>query len=463
MSPLVVATVRVLSRRSIVLWWVIGLFAGFFWALLAWFGANNLGTPTQSALLIWRVVMALSLLFLGAQLATAALDTARGDDALQPRRRRALADATVWLGCAQLLLFLAATALLGLLMNAWTPSWPIVAEASMALTVGVGVVIGVSQRRYRLALEFLSVAVPLLGYALTPGGALIGAQAHWAVYAAWLAAWPACALVVWWVLCKRLATLHRLPTLQHSAAIAHDLSARPHRGIEPMLGHAQWLLRIPPSEKWFAQAAGCGVLILIMVWFSRNSASPNVSLLLITTVGWWATAYDVTREGVRPTLLLLPGGRMRRRLGWMLFFEGLRRSLPMVWWTVAAGAALIWFHPQLELLPLVVAGVMLWAGGALSLACWLSLWVWLRRPVWRAVAQWLAAGSCCVITVLGTAHWYQHASSSDGAGLALGFLAAALATGLSALVVTAGNRAWQRADLHALFSPSRKRFSTELS
>jgi hypothetical protein len=463
MSPLVVATVRVLSRRSIALWWVIGLFAGFFWALLAWSGVNNVGPPTQAALLIWRVVMALSLLFLGAQLATAALDTVRGDDALHPGRRRALADATVWLGCTQLLLFLGASALLGLLMNVWAPSWPMAAEASMALTTGAGGVIGASQRRYVLPFLLLSLALPLLGHDLTHRGVLVSTQAHWVVYAAWLAAWPACAMAMWWLLCKRPAPLSRLRTLEQATTMACDQTRRPSRGIEPMLGQARWLLRRPPSTRWLADVVGWFSVIVFFVWLGRSNQSPDISVLFVGMAIWWLVAYQTLREGVRPTLLLIPGRRVRQGLGWLLFAEGLRRGLLALFWPLAGGAVVLWFNPQIELMQILVVTCILWAGGALSLAWLLAIWVWLRSPFWRGLAQALVAGGSSAAAVIGAAAWYQNSAGAGGAHAAQGLLAAACAAVLSLLVVWAANRAWQRADLHALFSPSRQRISVELN
>lgn len=269
---------------------------------------------------------------------------------------------------------------------------------------------------------------------------------------------------MWWLLAQRPAPLRRLPTLQQAATVARDSVTQPRHGVEPMLGQARWLLRRPLSQHWFIETIGWLALIVLFVWFGRQDKTPDISVLFAGLAGWWIAAYQTLREGVRPTLLLIPGQRVRHRLGWLLYAEGLRRSLFSVAWLVTASAALLWFHAELELMQVAVPAAILWAGGAVSLACLLSISVWLRSPLLRVAAQVVTAAGSSVAGVLAAAYWYQDSwypdlATTNGAHVLQGLLTAAFVWALSLLVVWAANRSWARADLHELFAPARQRWS----
>lgn len=460
MSPLIVATLRVLSRRSTALWMVVGVLAAPTWLFLAWTSVNNAASTHPDALmLVWRVVAAISLAFLGAQFATAVIDTAREGDALQPGRRRALASAAVALGNGVLLLFIIASAVLA----AWTGAawmWTAVAEASMAFTTGAGLVLGVSQRRWSLWFLPLGVALPFISSYALPDKALVDNQAPAALYIAWLLAWPLCAALVWWLLVRRPHPIRAMPTLEQAAAMASDRAAQPTRGIEPMLGQARWLLSKPLKDKhWIIEFFAWSIAIFFFVWIDRGKEMPSLAVFFAAMGGWWMAAYQTMREGVRPTLLLIPGRHLRERLGWTLFTQGLRRGSFALWWLAMAVAAILWTRPHVNALQILVPAAILMAGGALSLACLLSVWVWVRRRFWREIAQLLTAGVSAAGTVIGAAFWYAGAKTADAAYCAQGLLGALALAVLSIVVVSASTRAWRRADLHALFSPSRDRLS----
>ncbi len=465
MSPLIVATMRVLSSRSTALWMFVGALAAPAWLFLAWTSAYSYTPiPPNALMLLWRVVAASSLFFLGAQFATTVTDTARENDALQPGRRRALANAVVALGSGMLLLFVIASAALAAWTGAtWT--WTAVAEASMAFTIGTGIVLGVvglgaRDRRWSFWFLALGIALPLIGHYAVPDKALIDSQAPASLYIAWLAAWPACAAAVWWLLARRPHPMPAMPTMEQAMAKASNRAAQPARGIDHMLGKVSWLLRKPPRDKqWIGELFAWSIAVAYIFWIDRGREMPSLAVIFAAMAGWWMAGYQTLIEGVRPTLLLIPGRHLRQRLGWVLFAQGLRRGMFTLGWLVFAVALMLWLHPKVQMLQVVVPAAMLWAGGALSLACLLSVRVWVRRPFWQSVAQALTAGGSAAGTVIGAAFWYAGAPSADATYYSQGLLAALALVLLSVSIVWVSAGAWRRADIHVLFSPSRDRLS----
>jgi hypothetical protein len=462
MSTRLLPTLRVLVRRSTALWLVVSLLVVPLWMLLVWQLATDTRPPVQSMLAAWRAAAACGLFFLGAQLAVAVCDAARHTDALQPGRRRTLANAAVALGSGTVALFIAAAVVLCWFAGPDAWRWALVAEACLAFACGTGVVLAVSQRHFSAAWGLLA---PLLAYVsaiAVPFDALVEGGAAWSVYALWVLSWPACGWLVWRLIARRRHPVRAFPTLAKTHQIANGLAVSQVVGIDPLLGNARWLLCAPPPSQNRSLSALLGNLgIGILIWFDLGREGVIFGLVFGGLASWWMVAYQGLREGVRPTLLLIPGHQIRPRLGWMFFVEALRLGAINLWWVALAGIAMAWVRPQAPWMQLVAPTALLLAGGVLCLACLIATWPWTQRPFWRAAAQVATAGTTTAASVLGAAYMYSNVTSADTSWLALSLLAAAAMVALSLMLVWASRGAWARADLHAVFAPSRARTSWE--
>jgi hypothetical protein len=456
-SPLVVPTLRVFSGRAPAVGWVVSVLAASVWVLLAWIAHAEAHATAFDLMRLWRFVVVVCLLFLGAGLASATLSMACPQDQLQPGRRRATANVGVALGTACVMVFFLAGA--ALQAQAFDSLWMNLAEASMAFASGASFVFALTQRHVAPFFVALGLGLPLVGYALEPSTKLISQQGPAGLYVVWLLAWPACAARIWWLVARRPVPLTTFASVEAALNDASALRARSMAAdLTAMRGHVDWLLRTPEMQGrngsmvvlWIAAIA-------FMVWLDSRQAQPNLTVFFGAMAGWWAVAVHRLREGVRPTLLLLPGRRVRQQLGWLLFAEGLRRGAIVLWWLLPAAAITLWLRPSLHPMQVAVALALLWAGGTVCMAWLVCTWAWIKRPRRRAVAQIVVAGGTGLATLIGTSAWYHGATAGTALVFAQGLVVALGLLLLSLLLVAASSRAWQRADLHALFGPKHQR------
>lgn len=447
------ASVRMLCRRLRVMHWLLGVLAVAVFLGLALVAQRGIG-PASGVGLMWLIVGGLGLWQYGMVLALATAESARGSLDLVPGARAALWRATATLGT----LVAASVAVGGVLLSGLggtpVPLPTVFASASMALASGFGLVfvsrVPSNRRWWFLALALLPLT---LWRPLVPGEqAALPASPVWLLL--WGLAWPTCVAILARELTARASAAHGGESLRTTWRALNERLRW--RGFDCTRADPRWLLRDTAQRVDLNGLLGWLAALVFIFAVNRDLASTLMTLAFVSTFAAAPGLFWMTEGGLRPRLLLLPGGHFRHRLGWTVFREGLRAwvgtaLLALALWAAAAGLG----HPgalKSAGIGAAFAGlVVLTFGGTIATRGWIA------HTGWRVATQMTAGLGLLLLCVLGAVALERVAGDDQRIWFVAALAAGATQAALGVALVAASARAWTTLDLAQLTRPERQR------
>lgn len=446
-------SVRVLCRRLRVMHWLFAFLAIAVFLSLTLVAQRGVGSSMGTAQM-WMIVAGIGLWQYGMVLAVATGDAAqRGFDAV-PGARRALWRAAATIGTAAAAAVVAGGLLLGALGAAATPLAVAIASASMALAGGFGLVF---LMRARSSGRWLFVLIALLPLSLWRPLAT-GEQPAMPVTAAWLLlwtlAWPACVVLLAREISAQPAAPGPTKSLRKQWQLLNHRLRR--QGFDCTRADPRWLMREASHRfdmnGWLAWLMALAIVLSIQ----RDLASTFMWLAFFCLFAAAPGLIWMTEGGLRPRLLLLPGGHFRRNLAWTVFREGLR-----AWLGFACAALLLWAAATLLGYPSSIKGLAIGASFAglvvLAFGGTIATRAWVAHTGWRVAIQLLAGLGLMLLSVAGAVILDNSAGTDQRMWLFAAFAAAALQAALGVALVAASAKAWTKLDLAQLTRPERPR------
>jgi hypothetical protein len=335
------------------------------------------------------------------------------------------------------------------------PVWLWLAGSSLALTSGFAWVFAFNGYRGRAV--FLAIALLLLtAWPMTRNTDLLTAPSPW-LLVLWTLAWPACMWQLARVLGMSLRAAPVAPTTPASSLARWQALNRRlnRRGFVGSRADPRWLMHHCWPDITLNGLLSLAATCLLLAWLWRDLSLVLLWSSFMLLLASAREAMTVLHTGVRPRLLLLPGGHSRNTLAWTLFCAMLRQTSAIVCCAALVGtlgAALGGVDMALRCasVGLCLAGSLVLAfGGSLALRAWVPHRGWraaiqlLAGIGWAVAGGWIVSGT---IAATRPAEWPMLA----------GALALALLQALTgAALARASSRAWARLDLAAVSQPQR--------
>jgi hypothetical protein len=452
---------RILYLRMRPMQWMLIVLGVAVWlAFFLFAGEDGSGARAEGALMAWSLMGMVLLWFYGIALAVATVAMMRPGHALVPGAYRIL-----WRTSGARGLFAIAVMLVSILVFAASGARPPnsaglwLAGASLSLASGFASVFAVSHHvgHHRGRAVFMVLALlPLTAWQLTRA---VDLPSPWWL-SLWALAWPACA----WQLARVMRSiasglLLTSGTRTQAPSMVGSFSERwLRRGLNGHQADSRCLMREPwQRHDWAILFALC-CTAAVLGW-DRDYSSQTLLLQCYTLLA--ATALRpmaMLEAGLRPRLLLLPGGVARPDLGWTMFCECLRS------WSRAAGIVVLigaigvsMMGGQDMALRGVSAGLVLAGMVVLNMGASIALQGWVANRGRRATIQLLAGVGLAMACAGGVLNVTDLARPATGAMLWSALALGLLQTSIGVAFVLASARAWSRFDWVRFRSAQRAR------